>query len=264
MGLVEGKVAVITGIGPGMGKEIALLFARHGARLVIGARSSATTDETADEIRALGGTVDTAKVDLTDHASCTAIVEKAVALHGGVDIIVQNGAMVGDFKPVEDADLDVWRQLYEANCLSAITLFKAALPSMKAKGDGRIILVNSGAGNNRAPLGLASYAASKAALAALVRSIALEAGVYGIRCNGVHLGGVDGDNHRQWVEHIAAPGYGMTTEKFMEMRYNEYLPLHSIPTAEECAGAALFLASDLARPITGQALSVNGGEWFAK
>lgn len=264
MGLIEGKVAVVTGIGPGMGREIALLLARHGAKLVIGARSTAAVDETADEIRAAGGTVETQRVDLTDHASCTAIVDKAIARFGGVDIVVQNGAMIGDYKSIEDADLDVWRQLYEANCLSAITLFKAALPSMKAQHDGRIVLVNSGAGNNRPPPGLASYGASKGALASLVRSIAVEAGAYGIRCNGVHLGGVDGDNHRVWIEQIAAPAYGMTTAQYMEMRYNEYLPLRTIPTAEDSAGTVLFLASDLSRPITGQAISVNGGEWFAK
>jgi NAD(P)-dependent dehydrogenase (short-subunit alcohol dehydrogenase family) len=264
MNLVEGKVAIVTGIGPGMGKEIALLLARNGARLVIGARSAATVDETAEEIREFGGEVVTQRVDLTDHTSCAAIVDKAVEVYGGVDIVVQNGAMIGDFKSVEDADLDVWRQLYEANCLSAVALYKAALPSLKASGDGRIILINSGAANNRAPHGLAPYAASKGALAALVRSIALEGGAYGIRCNGVHLGGIDGENHRSWIEDIAAPSYGMTTEQFLEMRYNEYLPLRHIPTAEESAGVVLFLASDLARPITGQAISVNGGEWFAK
>lgn len=184
--------------------------------------------------------------------------------YGGVDIIVQNGAAIGDFKRVEDADAQVWRDLYEANVLGPIAIFKAALPSMKARGDGRIILINSGAGNNRAPEGLAPYGASKSALASLVRSIALEAGQYGIRCNGVHLGGVDGKEHRDWINHIAAPSYGMTPEAFMEMRYREYLPLRYIPPPEECAGTVLFLASDLARPVTGQAISVNGGEWFAK
>jgi len=264
MGLVEGKVAVVTGIGPGMGREIALLLARNGAKLVIGARGAAAVDETADAIRALGGAVETQRVDLTDHSSCTAIVEKAAKRFGGVDIVVQNGAMIGDYKRVEEADLDVWRTLYEANCLSAITLYKAALPAMQAKHDGRIVLINSGAGNNRPPIGLAPYAASKAGLASLVRSIAIEAGAYGIRCNGVHLGGIDGENHRIWIEQIAAPAYNMTTEQYLEMRYNEYLPLRTLPTAEEAAGTVLFLASDLARCVTGQAISVNGGEWMAK
>jgi len=260
--LIAGKVAVVTGIGPGMGKEIALLLARNGARLAIGARSTGTVEETAAEIRAMGGEVVTAVTDLASDESCRAIVAQAAEAYGGVDIVVQNGAAIGDYKLVEDADPVVWRNLFEANVMGSVYLFKAALPHMKAAGDGRVILINSGAGINRAPAGLAPYGVSKAGLAGLVRSIALEAGKYGVRCNGVHLGGVDGENHRGWVENIAAPAYGMTPEQFMEMRYNEYLPLRTIPTAEECAGIVLFLASDLARPITGQAFSVNGGEWF--
>jgi NAD(P)-dependent dehydrogenase (short-subunit alcohol dehydrogenase family) len=262
--LVRDKVAIVTGIGPGMGKEIALLLARHGAKLAIGARTTKTVDETAAEIRALGGEVVTATVDLSKEDSCRAIVAQAVKQFGGVDIIVQNGAAVGDYKLVEDADPETWRYVFEANVMGPVYLFKAALPYLKARGDGRVILINSGAGNNRAPMGLAPYAASKGALACLVRSIAVEAGSYGVRCNGVHLGGIDGDNHSNWIKDIAAPAYGMTTEQFMKMRYNEYLPLRYVPTAEECAGIVLFLASDLARPITGQAISVNGGEWFGK
>src|SRR5882762_400139 len=102
--LIRDKVAVITGIGPGMGKEIALLFARHGAKLAIGARSSGTVDETAAEIRDFGGEVITATVDLSKEDSCRAIVAEAAKAFGGVDIIVQNAAVVGDFKNVEDAN----------------------------------------------------------------------------------------------------------------------------------------------------------------
>ena len=264
MKLLDGKVAVVTGIGPGMGRSIAVQLAQHGAKLVIGARSTEATEKTAQEIRGFGGAVLTQRVDQAEQASVQAFVGRAIDAYGGVDIVVHNGAASGDNKLVEDADLDVWRQLYEANCLSAISLYKAALPSMKARGDGRIILINTGASNNRPHPGLAPYAATKAGLASLVRSIALEAGKYGIRCNGVHLGGIDGENYRNRVEHFTAPARGMTTEQYMEMRYNEYLPLRYVPTADECAGVVVFLASDLARSMTGQAISVNGGEWFVE
>jgi len=259
--LLRDKVAVITGIGPGMGKEIALLFAQHGAKLAIGARSPKTTEETAAEIRALGGEVVTATVDLAQEASCRAIVDLAAKTFGTVDIVVQNGAVIGDYKSVEDATPEVWRHCFEANVMGSLFLYQQALPYMKAKGDGRVILINSGAGNNRPRLGLAPYGASKAALASLVRSIAVEAGRYGVRCNGVHLGAVDGENYRVWVKEIGAPRYNMSVEEYDDMFYNEYVSLGYIPPAHEYAGTVLFLASDLARPLTGQAISVNGGEW---
>ena len=176
--LIRDRVAVVTGIGPGMGKEIALLLARNGAKLAIGARGAATVEETAAEIRTFGGEVITATADLSNEESCAAIVHRAAEAFGGVDIVVQNGAAIGDYKLVEDADPATWRHLFEANVMGSVYLYKAALPYMKAKGDGRIILINSGAGINRAPAGLAPYGVSKAGLAGLVRSIALEAGRY--------------------------------------------------------------------------------------
>jgi NAD(P)-dependent dehydrogenase (short-subunit alcohol dehydrogenase family) len=262
--LINGKVAVITGIGPGMGKAIALLFARNGAKLAIGARSTKVVDETAAEIRALGGEVITASVDLSKEESCRAIVAQAAKEFGGVDIIVQNAAVVGDYKNVEDADPAVWRHAFEANVMGPVYMYKEALPYMKERGDGRIILINSGAGNNRPRRGLGPYGATKAALASLVRSIAVEGGVYGIRCNGIHLGAVDGELYRGWVRDIGAPRYNMTVEQYDEMFYNEFLPLRYIVPAEEYAGTVLFLASELSRPITGQAISVNGGEWMSQ
>ena len=109
---------------------------------------------------------------------------------------------------------------------------------------------------------MAAYAASKAALASLVRSIAIEHGKDGIRCNGVHLGPVDGENFRPWIAGLAEQK-GISFEKC----FNEYLetefPLRYVPTARECAGTVPYLASDLARVVTGQGISVNGGQWFA-
>jgi NAD(P)-dependent dehydrogenase (short-subunit alcohol dehydrogenase family) len=261
--LLAGKIAVVTGIGPGLGREIALQFAQNGAKLAIGARSVAILEEVASEIRQTGGDVIAQRTDLTDRASCQALVQATLDRYGGVDILVQNGHDAGDWKSVEDADPDSWRRIMETNLFGALHLFQACLPAMKAKGDGRIVFVNSGAANNRAPMGLSAYAASKAALASLVRSIALENGRYGIRCNSAHMGVIDGANVRPWFEQMAANG-GRTIEQYLEEYYDANLPLRYVPTPKECAGAVLFLASDLARPMTGQAISVNGGEWFAK
>jgi NAD(P)-dependent dehydrogenase (short-subunit alcohol dehydrogenase family) len=261
--LVKDKVAVVTGIGPGLGREIALALSENGAKLAIGARSAETLASVAAEIRAKGGEVIARPTDLTDRASCFALVEAAVAEFGGVDILIQNGHDPGDWSSVEDAMPDQWRKVMETNLFGALHLYQACLPSMKAKGDGRIVFVNSGAANNRAPQGLSAYAASKAALAALVRSIALENGRYGIRCNSAHMGVIDGGNVRPWFQAMADQK-GQPIEQYMEEYYDQNLPLRYVPTPKECAGTVLFLVSDLARPVTGQAISCNGGEWFAK
>jgi NAD(P)-dependent dehydrogenase (short-subunit alcohol dehydrogenase family) len=138
-------------------------------------------------------------------------------------------------------------------------LVQAVLPSMRERKEGRIILVNSGASTDPPPT-LGAYAASKAALASLVRTIAVELGPEGIRANGIQLGPMDGENFRLYLENLAREA-GRSYEEELAL-YNEQFALRYTPTTEECAGTALFLASDLARPITGQSIAVNGGKWF--
>lgn len=261
--LLKDKVAVVTGIGPGMGRAIAIGLAREGAKLAIGARTESYVNEVAQEIEKSGGDVIALTTDLTSRESCEGIVNAAVERFGGVDILVQNGADTGDMAMVADADVERWRATMECNLFSAIHLFKACLPAMKKRRDGRVILINSGAGNNVAPEYLASYGASKAALASLVRSIALEYGKDGVRCNGIHLGPVDGGNFRPWLEDLAKQK-GRDFDEFFQEYLEAEFPLRYVPTPEECAGTVLYLASDLARVVTGQAISVNGGQWFAK
>jgi len=261
--LPPGKVAVVTGIGPGLGREIALGLAELGAKLAIGARSAETLESVAAEIRAMGGEVVAQRTDLTDRESCRSLVDAAVKRFGGVDILIQNGHDPGDWSSVEDADPEFWRKVMETNLFGALHLYQACLPSMKERGDGRIVFVNSGAANNRAPQGLSAYAASKAALGALVRSIAIENGRYGIRCNSAHMGVIDGGNVRPWFKAMAEQK-GQSLEQYMEEYYDANLPLRYVPTPKECAGTVIWLVSDLARVVTGQAVSTNGGEWFAK
>ena len=260
--LIKDRVAVITGIGPGMGREIALAFAQNGARLAIGARNIGYVQQVAQECVASGAEVVALRTDLADRASCEAIVKAAIERFGGVDILVQNGHDTGDARLVGDADHARWRAAMDVNMFGALSLFQACLPSMRERGDGRVIFVNSGAANNRPPEYLASYAASKAAMASLVRSIAIEHGKDGIRCNGVHLGPVDGENFRPWIAGIAEQK-GLSFEKCFSDYLEAEFPLRYVPSARECAGTVLYLASDLARVVTGQAISVNGGQWFA-
>ena len=119
-------------------------------------------------------------MDLNDRKSCLSIVEAAIQHFGGVDILVQNGHNPGDYKTIDEADPENWRQVMECNFFGALHLVQLSTPSMIERGGGQIILVNSGA-SFEPHVGLASYAASKAALESLVRSIAIELGPKGIR-----------------------------------------------------------------------------------
>ena len=255
--MLKDKVAVITGIGPGMGTEIALLFAREGAKLIIGARNEARIEKLAKELRDKGHDVIAKTTDLTSRDSCRGIVEAAIEAYGGVDILVQNGHDPGDYKSIEEADPEQWRRVMDCNFFGAMHLVQVSTPSMIERGGGEIILVNSGA-SFLPHVGLASYAASKAALESLVRSLAIELGPKGIRANGIHLGLVEGENVESWVSMLAERQQQSVEEVRAAIVAREY-PVGHIPTAQECAGTVLYLASDLSKPVIGQALMVNGG-----
>lgn len=257
--LLDGKVALVTGIGPGLGREIALLFARHGASLALGARSAERLAAVAAEVEALGRPVVARPTDLASRASCGALVEAALDRFGGIDVLVQNGHFDGDYRIVTESDPQRWREIMEVNLFGALHLVQLVAPSMQARGEGRIILVGSGASTDPPPT-LGAYAASKAALASLVRTIAVELGPAGIRANGIQLGPMTGENFRGYVESLARAAGRSYDEELA--RWNEQFPLRATPTPAECAGTALFLASELARPITGQSIAVNGGRWF--
>ena len=229
--------------------------------MVIGARNQAYIEEVAGEIAEAGGQVIPFPMDLAKQQDCEAIVAKAVAEFGGVDVLVQNGHTVGDYPHmVNEADPDGWRGALDVNLFGALYLYKACFPHMKAKGDGRVILINSGAANYKPPEGLSSYAASKAAMASLARSIAVEDGRYGIRANSVHYGPM-GEKFMPTIE-MMVKETGRTVDEELRIYCDAELPLKYLPSAEESAGTAVFLASDLARVVTGQSISVNGGQWF--
>ena len=257
--LLFNKVAIVTGIGPAMGRAIALAYAREGAKLVLAARRMDRLQAVLDEVLAAGGEAIAIPTDITDRAACQRLVDATLERFGRVDILVQNGHLDGDYKIVANSDPNDWRAIMEVNLFGALHLVQLVVPSMRAQRDGRIVLINTGASTDPPPL-LGAYAASKAALASLARTIAVELGPDGIRANGVQLGPVQGENWHGWVM-TGSKQAGMSPEEF-ERDQCKNVPLRSVPTAEECAGAVVFLASDLARPITGQSLAVNGGRWF--
>jgi NAD(P)-dependent dehydrogenase (short-subunit alcohol dehydrogenase family) len=258
MGMLDGKVAVVTGIGTGMGRSIALRFAAEGAQLVLGARREAYLQEVAAEVRAIGPEPLVCPIDLGQDESCANLVARTLRHFGGVDVFVQNGHHQGDWKPMMDSTAAMWRETMDVNLFGAFNIVQGVVPSMIQRGGGRVVLVNSGAIFSN-PKHLGAYSASKAALASLARTLAVELGHSGILVNSLTLGATQGDNT---TGAIAPEGTSDEERARLVAEKGAAMPLGHMPTPEECSAAVLFLVSPLAAAITGQNLVVNGGQWL--
>lgn len=257
--LLEDKVAVVTGIGPGLGKEIALAFAREGAALVLGARTASYLDEVRAEIEGAGGRAVAVPTDITDRARCDAIVAVAADTFGRVDVVVQNGFAPDVFQPFESVDLDAWRRIMDVNLWGSLQLAQAAVPVMKAQGGGSIIFVNSMIIRKVLPL-QGGYATSKGALMTAAQVLARELGPYRIRVNSLVPGWMWGPSVEGYFEMMEQQTGRPVDEQYAAVA--SQIALGVIPPDDECARAAVFLASDLSSMVTGQSIDVNGGEVF--
>lgn len=256
--LLKDKVCVVTGLGPGLGREIAVLFAREGASLVIGARTASYVAEVVDEITADGGKVVGVPTDITDRAQCEAILRAASESFGGVDVVVQNGFATPPFELFEDTDLAGWRRAMDVNLFGTLELCQAAVPHLTARGGGSVVVVGSMIMRNVLPL-QGGYAISKGALNTAVQVMARELGRHKIRVNSVVPGWMMGPSVDVYFQMMEASGKPRE-ELYADIASN--ISLGVIPTDDECARAALFLASDLSVMVTGAAIDVNGGEVF--
>jgi NAD(P)-dependent dehydrogenase (short-subunit alcohol dehydrogenase family) len=256
--LLENKVAVITGIGPGLGRELAVQFAREGAAVAIGARTESYLEEVRKEIDANGGRVVAVPTDIADREQCDRIIAAAADAFGSVDSVVQNGFASPPFDLFENADLDTWKRAMDVNLWGSLNVAQAAIPSLKARGGGSIVFVNSMTMRKVLPF-QGGYATSKGALATAAQVLARELGQYRIRVNSIVPGWMMGPSVEWYFQYMEEQGKPKD-ELYAEIAAN--IALGVIPTDEECAGAALFLASDLASMITGQMVDVNGGEVF--
>ena len=199
------------------------------------------------------------QLDITDRASCDAAVAAAVDRFGRLDALVNNAFDDGDFSRFEQADLDSWRGTMDTNLFGTLQLTQAAIAPMKQQGDGRVVMINTMSTHRIRPR-FGAYAASKAALATATKTLALELGQYGIRVNGIHPGYIWGDSVEQYFAYQAQQR-GVSPQDVYDEVAGE-TALGYLPTSEEIAGSVLFFASDLSKPVTGQALAVNAGHWF--
>ena len=259
MGLLDGKLALVSGIGPGMGRDISVQLAEHGADVVLGARTIEKCEAVAAEVEALGRKALPIRLDITDADSCTAAVDAAVGAFGGIDILVNNAFEDGDHKRFEAADLNRWRTTMDTNFFGTLQLTQTVVPVMKERGNGRIVMINSMSAV-RIEDRSGAYAASKSALATATKTLARELGAYGIRVNAIHPGYIWSDKV-EWYVGFMAEKEGITyAEKLAQLEAETSLGY--LPHSSEIAGAVIFFASDLAKCVTGQALGVNAGHHF--
>ena len=262
--LLTDKILIVSGIGPGLGIELATLAAAEGAAgLAIAARTPSKLDDAEAAIRARGLATPVLKVptDVSDAAQCRRLVDATVAAFGRVDALLNSAYVPGKFEPMEHADLDDWRATLDVNLFGTMHLTQAVIPVMKRQGGGAIVMINSMV--TRKPVAHQScYAVSKSALTTAAAQLALELGPYGIRVNSAYMGWMWGPPVENYLR-AAAEQQGTTMEA-LAAGVAKSIPLGRIPDDAECAKAALFLASDYASVVTGAALDVNGGEFLPR
>ena len=247
---LEGKVALVSGGGSGIGAATARLFATEGARVVVTGRRPGPIESVADEVKGLAVAGDT-----SDPGHAAEAVAAAVATFGGLDVVVAN-AGVGFGGAVGDVQDEHWRRTLEVNLTGPMVLTRAALPAMLERGGGSIVLVSSINGLV-GTTDSAAYGTSKAGLLGLARSIAVDYGPRGIRANALCPGWVVTPMADEEMDMLAA-ARGIGREEAYDLATAE-VPLRRPATAQEIASCCLFLASDESSIVTGAVLVADGG-----
>lgn len=263
--LLKDKVVIISGIGPGLGIKLAVEAAREGARAVVcAARTPEKLDAAEAAIRALGATAADCTVlkvptDINDAAQCARLVEETVRRCGRIDILINSAYEHGSFDPVAQSDLDGWLRIFDTNVVGTLRLTQAVVAQMKRNDGGAIVMINTMATRKPYP-GEGAYAASKAAQETAARYLAQEVGRHGIRVNSIFMGWMWGVPVQQAIRMLAQHQKRSEAAVLADIEAN--IPLGKMVTDDDCARAALMLASDYARAITGACLDANGGEYM--
>jgi len=246
IGNLEGKVAIVTGAGQGIGEGIARCFAAAGAKVLIATRTAKNGAAVADSIVKSGGVASLLQTDVGQHAQVDRAVAPAVETYGRLDIVVHNAGVypVRSIEELSDGDLDT---TLAVNLKAGFWLIKAALPHLRHQGGGRFLFTSSVTGPNVAMPGTAHYAASKSGMNGLIRTAALEFARENITVNGVEPG------------YILTPAMQALGSEAEIAEMAKCIPLGKLGKPLDIANTMLFLASDEAAYITGQTIVVDGG-----
>jgi 3-oxoacyl-[acyl-carrier protein] reductase len=250
----EGKVAIVTGASTGLGPVMAQMLADEGAKVVLAARRAELVEDVAHRI---GDAAVALKADVTNEADVANMVDVAMQRWGQVDVLMSNAAVPGQDKWIWEQTVDNFLDTYKVDCMAAMLCSREVLNrSMLERKSGAILTFSSGAGWSGLPR-KAHYSAAKGALIVLSKTIAKEVGPYGIRCNCLVPGAIDTELLQNYHKRIA--GERGVAVDVVRAEATKDLPLDIFSTPEDIANMALFLVSDQARTITGQAINVDAG-----
>jgi 3-hydroxybutyrate dehydrogenase len=250
------RIVLITGGGRGIGRAIALAFAREGADLVVAARSLDQVESVACEILELQSKALAVVCDVSDPASVEKMFDSTQEFFGRAPDILVNNAGIAESAPLVKTTNDLWRRHLEINLNGTFYCTRAALPAMIERGWGRVINIASIAGKTGWPY-VAAYSASKHGVLGLTRSVALEVAAKGITVNAICPGYVDTEMTTRGIENITQKTK-LSADEAMES-LKKMSPQNRIVSPEEVAALALLLASEDGRGINGQAINVDGG-----
>jgi NAD(P)-dependent dehydrogenase (short-subunit alcohol dehydrogenase family) len=259
---LQGRVAIITGGGKGIGRAIALAFAREGATVVIASRSVSSLEQTCREISGNDGKATYVQTDVSDEKQVQRLVAETIRQFGQVDILVNNSGISGPTSRVVDMDLSQWNETLAVDLTGSMLCAREVLKGMIERKAGAIInIVSEGGrsadGRSGYPL-RAAYCCSKMGLIGLTETLSVEMGEHGIRVNAISPGPVMGERIRNVLKNRMAET-GKTLEEMMEvLAVNN--SLKRIATEEECAAVAVFLASEESSAVTGQTIPVSCGQ----
>lgn len=246
----EGRVAIITGAGQGLGRAYAQRLASEGAGVAVAEINPTTGQTTVEEIREAGGRAVYVALDVADEASCEGMAAEVVREFGRVDILVNNAALSSVLrpKPFWEWSVDEWDRVMNVNARGVWLATRAVLPSMREGGYGRIVNVASGLFFHASQPGYFAYIASKGAVLGMSRAMARSLGEFGITVNTVAPGNILTEAHRQLIDQPEIGQARLVAQSIK--RFGE---------PDDLVGVVTFLASDDARFVTGQTIIVDGG-----
>lgn len=251
-GPLQGRVALVTGGGSGIGAAIAACFRGAGATVIVSGRTESRLAATAASIGAHA-----IVADVSDETAVQALFSQVANRFGGLDVLVNNAGVTGPVARAADMDLAQWDATMAANVRGTILCIKYAVPLLRARGGGSIINMSSLMGLRGYPM-RSAYTASKFAVLGITEAVAQEVGVDNIRVNALCPGAVNGDLMQRVIA-ARSQAEGRPQEEIVRVNYTDKAALRRWVEPEEVAQAALFLASDAAASITGERMRVDAG-----